>query len=110
MTWWNDIKDWFLGLGEHYHVNPYIFGGIYVGAIPFFFGSLSWTIRNIRKKKSFLLPLMLTGLFFVSAYLYLIIAGRHIPVWVYAFLAVLTGYGAYSTWLKIKAKTNVIDL
>lgn len=104
MDWWHEIKDWFLGLGEHYHVNPYIFGGIYVGAIPFFFASLSWTIRNIRKKKSFLLPLLLTGLFFISAYLYLLIAGRNIPGWVYVFLIGLIAYGGYSTWLKIKAK------
>lgn len=30
-------KDWFLGLGEQYGVNPLIFGSIYVGAIPFFY-------------------------------------------------------------------------
>ena len=30
------INDWFLALGAEYGVNPYIFGGIYVGAVPFF--------------------------------------------------------------------------
>jgi len=37
MEWWEIFKEWFLSLGGKYHVNPYIFGGIYVGAIPFFF-------------------------------------------------------------------------
>ncbi len=37
MEWWGTIKDWFMGLGEQYHVPPIIFVGIYVGAIPFFF-------------------------------------------------------------------------
>jgi hypothetical protein len=110
MEWWNTIKDWFLGLGEQYHVNPLIFGGIYVGAIPFFFVSLSWTINNIRKKKPFLLPSMLTGFFFISAYLYLIIVGKHIPVWVYIFLAGMVCYGGYSTLVKIRAKTKKSDI
>lgn len=106
MGWWHTIKDWFLGLGEQYHVNPFIFGGIYVGAIPFFFASLSWTVQNIRKKKPFLLPSMLTGFFFISAYLYLIVVGKHIPIWVYIFLALMVSYGGYSTLMKIKARTK----
>ena len=106
MDQWHSVKDWFLGLGGHYHVNPFIFGGIYVGAIPFFFASLAWTIKNIRKKGPFLVPSMLTGLFFISAYLYLIVVGKHIPVWVYVFLVLLISYGGYSTFQKIKAKTR----
>lgn len=105
MEWWDVIKEWFLGLGQQYHVNPLIFGSIYVGAIPFFFVSLAWTINNIRKKKPYFVQAILTGLFFISAYLYLIVAGRHIPFWVYLFLALLVGYSAYSTVRKVKAKT-----
>jgi len=107
MEWWESFKDWFLDLGENYGVNPCIFGGIYVGAIPFFFLCLGWTIKNIRKKKPFTLPLLLTGFFFISAYLYLVIAGKNIPVWVYIFIGVMVLYGAYSTIHKIKkAKTG----
>lgn len=102
MEWWEIFKEWFLSLGEKYNVNPYIFGSIYVGAIPFFFLCLGWTIKNIKNKKSFVLPALLTGFFFISAYLYLIIVGRNIPVWVYVFIALLIGYGIYSTLKKIK--------
>lgn len=104
MEWWQSIKDWFLGLGEHYHVNPFIFGAIYIGAIPFFFASLYWTVKNIRTKKSFVIPALMTGFFFVSAYLYLIIAGEHIPIWVYVFIGVMFVYGVYSTINKVKAQ------
>ena len=106
MEWWQTIREWFLGLGEQYHVNPFIFGGIYIGAIPFFFASLSWTVQNIRKKKPFLLPSMLMGFFFISAYLYLIVVGKHIPVWVYIFLVLMISYGGYSTLMKIKVRTK----
>ncbi|MDZ4822941.1 MAG: hypothetical protein SH856_05740 [Flavobacteriales bacterium] len=104
MEWWETFKDWFLSLGEKYNVNPYIFGGIYVGAIPFFFLSLAWTIKNIKKKKSIVLPALLTGFFFISAYLYLIIAGKNIPVWVYIFIVIMVGYGVFSTIRIIKSK------
>ncbi len=102
MQLWETVKEWFLGLGDKYNVNPYIFGAIYVGAIPFFFLCLGWTIKKIRHKKSFVLPLLLTGFFFISAYLYLIIVGRNIPVWVYIFIGVLVLYGVYSTLKKNK--------
>lgn len=107
MEWWHTFKDWFLGLGAAYNVNPFIFGGIYIGAIPFFFASLYWMIKNIKDKKSILVPTLLTGFFFISAYLYLIIVGQHIPVWVYLFIGVMIAYGVYSTIKKIKAKLNL---
>ena len=102
MGWFESITEWFLSLGERYHVNPYIFGSIYIGAIPFFFLCLGWTIKNIRRKHSFVLPLVLTAFFFISAYLYLIFVGRNIPVWVYIFISLIIIYGVYSTITKIK--------
>ena len=106
MEWWEIIKEWFLNLGGKYRVNPYIFGSIYIGAIPFFFLSLSWTIRKIKRKKPIVLPVLLTGAFFISAYLYLIIAGKNIPLWVYVFIAMMIAYGIYSTVRKIKKQTH----
>lgn len=105
MIWWETFKEWFLSLGGKYHVNPYIFGGIYVGAIPFFFLCLGWTIKNIKRKKPIVIPVLLTGLFFISAYLYLIIAGKNIPVWVYIFIGMLVLYGVYSTVQKVKKQS-----
>lgn len=102
MQWWETFKEWFFSLGENYGVNPYIFGGIYIGAIPFFFLFLSWTIKNIRQKKPIVIPVLLTGFCFISAYLYLIIAGKNIPVWVYVFIGVMIVYGIYSTVKKIR--------
>ena len=92
-----DLNQWFLSLGAEYGVNPYIFGAIYVGAIPFFFASIAWLVKRARAGQSTVLPTMLAGFFFVSAYLYLAIAGRNIPVWVWIFLGVLVLYGAWST-------------
>ncbi|MBC7555334.1 MAG: hypothetical protein H7195_00010 [Chryseobacterium sp.] len=106
MDWLEIFKEWFLSLGTKYNVNPYIFGGINIGAIPFFSLFLYQTIRRIKNKKPFVFSALLTGFFFVSAYLYLIIVGKNIPFWVYIFIVIMVIFGVYSTLKKIKLKTE----
>jgi hypothetical protein len=96
------IKDWFLGLGTQYHVNPLIFGLIYVGAIPFFTASIGWLVRNYRRDRSILLPLFSAGSWFISAYVYLIVAGRNVPLWVYGVVVALAVLGALSTISRVR--------
>ncbi len=103
---WETVKEWFLSLGDKYGVNPIIFGSIYVGAIPFFTLSVAWIVRNYRKGKSITLPVISAGLFFVSAYIYLFIAGENIPWWVYALLGAMIVYGAWSTYNSTKKKAE----
>ena len=104
-----DINQWFLSLGAEYGVNPYIFGAIYVGAIPFFLASIAWLVKRARAGRSTVVPTLLAGFFFVSAYLYLAIAGRNIPIWVWIFLAALVIYGAYSTVRDTRRKIAAKD-
>ena len=96
------VHEWLMGLSANYNVNPYIFAGIYVGAIPFFTLSVAWIIRNKRRGDSITLPVISTGFFLSSAYLYLMIAGENVPLWVYVLIIALLGYGMYSTFNKIK--------
>ncbi len=98
--------DWFLGLGSKYNVNPIVFGSIYVGAIPFFAASVAWIVRNYRSGKSVVLPVLTAGFFFVSAYLYLLIAGRNVPAWVYVLVGALLIFGGVSTVRKIRSKVR----
>lgn len=102
-------KAWFLSLGQQYGVNPLIFGTIYVGAIPFFAGSLAWLYRNYQREKSIILPALSALFFFISAYLYLIIAGHNVPWWVYGIVIVMVSYGAYTTYHKVRKKIKKID-
>lgn len=101
---WESFIDWFMGLGAQYGVNPIIFGSIYVGAIPFFTLSLGWFIRNLKQKKPIALPALSAGFFFISAYLYLLIAGQNIPIWVYGVVALLIVFGVYTTINKVKTQ------
>jgi hypothetical protein len=60
----SDVEGWFLALGERYNVNPLIFGSIYVGAIPFFSLSIAWLVRNLRRGRSAVAPLLSAALLF----------------------------------------------
>lgn len=99
------IQTCFLSLGAEYGVDPVIFGSIYIGAIPFFSLSVAWIVRNVRRGRPIPLPVISASFWFVSAYLYLLVAGHGIPPWVYAFIAVVIAFGAYSTVRKIHRQT-----
>lgn len=106
MEWFETFSNWFFSLSENYGVNPFIFGGIYVGAIPFFTISVAWIVRNYKRGNSIVVPVLLASFFFVSAYLYLIIAGENVPFWVYLIVIAMLLYGAWSTFRKVKSQVN----
>jgi len=103
---WAALQEWFFGLGEQYGVNPIIFGSISVGAIPFFWLSVAWLVRNVRRGRSPFFPVLATSLCVLSAYIYLFIAGENLPIWVYALVIGLIGYSAYSTVQTVRKKTS----
>ena len=98
------INDWFMGLGAQYGVNPYIFGTIYVGGIPFFFASLAWLVKRKRAGESAILPMLSTVFFFLSAYIYLAIVGKNVPTHIWIILAAFVAYGGWSTAKDVRRK------
>jgi len=93
-------------ISAKYSVNPYIFASIYIGAIPFFSLGVFWIIKNYKKKKTIVLPIIFTGFFFISAYLYLLITGENIPWWVYVIIVLLLAYGVYGIFKKVRKKSS----
>jgi pyruvate/2-oxoglutarate dehydrogenase complex dihydrolipoamide dehydrogenase (E3) component len=106
---WEFLTDWFMNLGAEYGVNPVIFGSISLGAIPFFWLSVAWLVRNMRRSKPIFLPVMATSLCVLSAYIYLFIAGENLPLWVYGLVVGLIGYSAYTTAKSVREKTATSD-
>ena len=106
---WEAWQNWFLNLGAQYGVNPFIFGAIYIGAIPFFSISVGWLIRNYRQGKSIVLPAVAATFFFISAYIYLIFVGKNVPFWVYGIIVLLLVVGVYSTIKKVRKQINNVE-
>ena len=102
--YWEQFVNWFMGLGEPYGVNPFIFGGIYIGAVPFFWLAIAWLVYNVRRKKSVAGPVLMACACAVSSYTYLIIVGQNVPLWVYGLIAAIIGYALFATWQKVQAK------
>ncbi|OLV16322.1 hypothetical protein [Deinococcus marmoris] len=100
------ILDWIsmttVTLSEQYGVNPVIFGALYFGTMPLFALSVAWWIRSFRRGESTLLPAAMTGVLFIAAYLYVLVAGRNLPAWVYLFMAAMLILGGISTWMQLK--------
>lgn len=100
------IQAWFLSLGTEYGVNPFIFGAIYIGAIPLFMASVAWLVKNYRAGKSIVVPMLCAGSCFISAYVYLAIAGRNIPIWVWGVLGLMIVYGIWSSVKSVRSKLD----
>lgn len=101
---WDDLVTWLMSLGEEYGVDPVVYAVIYVASAPLFFGSMAWLIRSIRRGRSFLVPAACTALSFSAPTLYVFIAGRNLPAWVYALLVGLAIVGAVSAGRRIRAR------
>ena len=71
---------------------------LYFGSMPFFALSSAWWLRRWRQQRSTLLPMLMTGLLFTGAYLYVLVAGHDLPVWVYVFMVLMLVVGGWSTW------------
>jgi len=95
------FKEWVISLGEKHQVNPLVLGSLYFVSKVSFVTLLGFTIKNVRAKKPAGILILFAGISFSLPYMYLIIAGRNIPVWVYGFIAAMFIYGGYIIWKKV---------
>ncbi|MDN5286457.1 MAG: hypothetical protein JWR38_2731 [Mucilaginibacter sp.] len=100
------FKDWVISLGEKHEVDPLLLGCLYLISKLCFFTFLGWVLKSLRAKKAILIPLLLACVSFSLPYLYLVIAGRNISIWVYLFIGAMFIYGGFSIWKKITARPN----
>jgi hypothetical protein len=98
----DSLVDWLASLGPQYGVDPVVYAVLYVGSAPFFFGSLAWLIRRIRRHGPWGAPAASTAFFFSLPTLYVVLAGRNLPWWAWAILAVLTVIGAVTVIGRIR--------
>jgi hypothetical protein len=98
------FKEWLTTLGEKHGVNPLFLGCLYLTSKVSLFTLLGFAVRNIRAKRPAITLLLLAGISFSIPYLYIIIAGRNLAVWVYFLIGFIFAYGAYTIWKKATEK------
>ena len=109
MNWWETIKNYYSQIGEQYEVDPLLFVGIHIIATPLFAAAVAWVIYNRKKKKSLLLPSLVAVFIFNAASIYLMIFGKGIPFYIYAFVILSAVISGYFTYLKVKKKVNEVQ-
>ena len=106
---WDDPLAWLGSLGEDYGVDPLVYAILYVGAAPFFFGSLAWLVRSIRRRDTLLASGLSTAFFFSLPTLYVFAVGRDLPSWVYAVLIGLAIVGAIGVMRRVGSALGRTD-
>lgn len=102
---WLEIAE----MGVEHNVNPILFAILYFGTIPPYMGSMVWAVRNHKKGKATVIPILSTLLFFILPAIYVAIFGRNVAWWVYAIIAFMIVYGSYSAIKKVKVKMNEVE-
>ncbi len=103
---WDAIKEYYITLGKKYSLDPFVFLAIHVLATPPFLFSVSWLIKNLKKGKSTLFPIAFALLFFNAANIYVVVAGKNIPFWIYSIIGLMTLFSGYIAYKKIKKKIS----
>ncbi len=101
--------DWVLRLGDEYGVDPLVYALIWIGSLPLFLLSLGWLVRSLRRREQLMPSLISTAFFFLAPTLYVFVAGRDLPAWVYVVLIVLAIIGAVATVRKVRARLSRAD-
>ncbi|MDB5274899.1 MAG: hypothetical protein JWO58_3266 [Chitinophagaceae bacterium] len=104
------FRDWVISLGEKHEVDPLLLGSLYLLSKLCFFSFLGWSLKNYRAKKPIMIPLLFASISFSLPYLYLVIAGRNISIWVYVFIAMMFIYGGFTIWKKLTAKPEELGI
>jgi hypothetical protein len=99
---WYELLEWLGSLGEQYGVDPVVYAILYVGAAPFFFGSLAWLIRRLRRRQNATVPAVSAAFFFSLPTLYVFVAGRDLPPWIYLILVGLAVVGAIAAVRRVR--------
>ena len=99
------IRNWLAGVQTRYHVNPFIFGAIYLASVPFFWFSIYKIIAGLKNKKlgEVRTFAVILGIAIIAPFFYVAALGRNLPVWFWIFAGVIIGYSVYSTLSKFKS-------
>jgi len=78
-----EIVNWIYSFGADYGVNPLIFALLYFGTIPLSLLCFRRLVLNIAARKPWFWQAFGMFICFIGTYIYLFLAGKNIPTWVW---------------------------
>lgn len=96
------IKNYLFHQAYLHQVDPWLFGALYLLSKILFLIFLGWAIKKLRENRSILLPLLFAALGYSLPYLYLIIAGKNIPLWIYLVITLIYIFSGWSIRAKLR--------
>lgn len=100
------IKEYYITIGNKYHVDPVIFLGIHVVATPLFIFAAAWLVKTYKNKQTIILPAVICVFIFNAANIYLVMFGQNLPWFIYFILATTSIITGYFSYVKIKNKLD----
>ena len=100
------VSDWFdsiISLGMMYGVDPVVFAILYVAGIPLFFAVAAWMAHRYWQAKPIVLQVCLLGYLLVQPYLYVVLFGSMVPLWVYGVIVLLLAVGFWGLYQRVTA-------
>ncbi len=93
---------------DHFGVDPVVFIVLLLGMSPVFYYSIYRMVRAVAKRRASEITLWSTLFLFSTAapYLYVLVAGRNLPWWVYILAALILGQGIYSLVRRLRKKPD----
>lgn len=92
------VIDYLTGVARAHEVSPLLFILVYAVSTPPFLFVTGWLFHHIRRERPLEILLFFWALFYSAPYLYVLIVGRHLPVWVYVLVAALILGGLSLAW------------
>jgi len=100
--YFTEFKDYLWHQAGIHEVDPVVFSCLYLLSKVLVVVFIAWAIKNLRGKKPILLPLICAAIGYSLPYLYLIIAGKDIPLWIYLLISSVYIFSGWSISKKIR--------
>lgn len=97
------VTNYLMHQASLHHLNPWLFSGLYLLSKLLFLFFLGQAIKNLKKKRAILLPLLFAALGYSLPYLYMVIAGRDIPLWIFMVITLIYLFSGWSIYVKLRA-------
>lgn len=102
MHYFTLVKDYLMHQAELHQLNPWLFAFLYLLSKLLFLIFLGRAVKNLKNKKSFLLPLLFAALGYSLPYLYMVISGKNIPLWIFMVITVIYLFSGWSIYVKLR--------